>query len=129
MRMFFLRMMALVVCATAVITAQSTQNLAGQWQGTINPGKELRLVFVLTANAASGGYTASPVAAEGKLYFAGEEGDIRVIRTGPKFELLSVNPLGEPCMATPAISDGMIFIRTQHYLFGVGRKSPTPPRQ
>lgn len=55
----FLRMMALILCLSAVMTAQSTQNLAGQWQGTINPGKELRLVFVLTANAASGGYAAS----------------------------------------------------------------------
>jgi len=71
----------------------------------------------------SGGYTASPVAADGKLYFAGEDGDVRVVRAGPKFELLSVNPLGEPCMATPAISDGMIFIRTQHHLFGIGRKA------
>jgi uncharacterized protein (TIGR03435 family) len=54
-----LRMMALILCASALVAAQSTQNLAGQWQGTINPGKELRLVFVLTANAAGGGYTAS----------------------------------------------------------------------
>ena len=55
----FLRMMVVLVCVSAALTAQSTQNLAGQWQGTINPGKELRLVFVLTANAAAGGYTAS----------------------------------------------------------------------
>jgi outer membrane protein assembly factor BamB len=72
----------------------------------------------------SGGYTASPVAADGKLYFPGEDGDVRVIRAGSKFDLLSVNPLGEPCMATPAISDGMIFIRTQHNVFGIGRKAP-----
>jgi outer membrane protein assembly factor BamB len=71
----------------------------------------------------SGGYTASPVAADGNLYFAGEDGDVRVVRAGPKFELLSVNSLGEPCMATPAISDGMIYIRTQHHLFGIGRKA------
>jgi hypothetical protein len=44
-----------------------------------------------------------------------------VVRAGPKFELLAVNPLDDPCMAAPAISDGMIFIRTQHYLFGIGR--------
>ena len=69
-----------------------------------------------------GGYTASPVAADGKVYFTGEEGVVRVVRAGPKFEVLAVNPLGDSCMATPAISDGMIFFRTQHYLFGVGRK-------
>jgi outer membrane protein assembly factor BamB len=70
-----------------------------------------------------GGWTASPVAADGKLYFTSEEGGMRVVRAGPKFELLSVNPLGEACMATPAICDGMIFVRTQHHLLGIGRTS------
>jgi len=74
----------------------------------------------------SGGYTASPVAADGKIYFTGEESCVRVVRAGSKFERLAVNPLGEACLATPAISDGMIFIRTEHHLFGLGRKgSPT----
>jgi outer membrane protein assembly factor BamB len=70
------------------------------------------------------GYTASPVAAEGRIYFAGEDGDVRVVRAGPNYELLAVNPLGEACMATPAISAGMIYIRTQHHLFGIGRNGP-----
>jgi putative CocE/NonD family hydrolase len=70
----------------------------------------------------SGGYTASPVAADGKVYFIGEESGVRVVRAGPKFEVLAVNPLGEPCLATPAISDGMIFVRTQHHLLGLARK-------
>ncbi len=69
-----------------------------------------------------GGYTASPVAADGKLYFMSEEDGARVVAAGPKFRLLATNPLGDPCMATPAISDGMLFIRTQHYLLGVGWK-------
>jgi outer membrane protein assembly factor BamB len=73
----------------------------------------------------SGGFTASPVAADGKLYFAGEDGDVRVIRAGAKFEMLAINPLGEPCVTTPAISDRMIFIRTQNHLFGIGYK-PIP---
>jgi outer membrane protein assembly factor BamB len=70
----------------------------------------------------SGGYSASPVAADGNLYFTSEESDVRVVRAGPKFELLAINPLGDPCVSTPAISDGMLFIRTQHYLLGIGRK-------
>ncbi len=72
----------------------------------------------------TGGYTASAVAADGKIYFTSEESGVRVVRAGPKFELLAVNLLGDPCMATPAISDGMLFVRTQHYLFGIGRKGP-----
>jgi outer membrane protein assembly factor BamB len=72
-----------------------------------------------------GGFTASPVAADGYVYFTGEESGIHVVKAGPNFELVAVNPLGDPCMATPAISDGMIFVRTQHYLFGIGRTAPS----
>jgi outer membrane protein assembly factor BamB len=70
-----------------------------------------------------GGYTASPVAADGKLYFTGEESGVRVVKAGPQFELLAVNPLGDVCLATPAISDGMIFIRTQHFLLAIARQA------
>jgi imidazolonepropionase-like amidohydrolase/outer membrane protein assembly factor BamB len=69
----------------------------------------------------SGGYTASPVAADGRIYFTSEQDGIQVVRAGPKFELLANNPVGEVCMATPAISDGMIFVRTQHHLLGIAR--------
>jgi outer membrane protein assembly factor BamB len=70
-----------------------------------------------------GGYTASPLAADGYLYFTSEQDGIFVVKAGPKFELVAVNLLGdgEPCLATPAISDGMLFVRTRHYLFGIGR--------
>jgi outer membrane protein assembly factor BamB len=71
-----------------------------------------------------GGYTASPVAADGRIYFTSEEGSVRVVRAGPKYALLAVNPLGDPCLATPAVSDGMLFFRTQHYLFGIARAEP-----
>jgi outer membrane protein assembly factor BamB len=79
-----------------------------------------RLVYQERVSSGAG-YSASPVAADGKLYFTSEEGDVRVVRAGPKFEPLAVNRMGEPCMATPAISDGMILIRTQHFLYGIGR--------
>ena len=67
-------------------------------------------------------YTASILAADGRLYFTAEEGEVRVVKAGPTFELLAVNVMDDVCMATPAISDGMIFVRTQHHLFGIGRK-------
>jgi outer membrane protein assembly factor BamB len=67
-------------------------------------------------------YTASPIAAEGRLYFTSEQGAVRVVKAGPKFELLAVNELGDVCMATPAISGGTLFVRSQHYLFALGRK-------
>jgi outer membrane protein assembly factor BamB len=70
----------------------------------------------------SSGYTASPVAADGRLYFAGEDGTVRVVKAGPKYELLASNPLGEVVMATPAIADGMLYVRTQSHLFGLARQ-------
>jgi len=67
------------------------------------------------------GFTASPVAGDGKLYFTSEDGEIFVIPAGPeKPEPRAVNPMGEVCMATPAISGGSLFIRTQHHLVRVG---------
>jgi outer membrane protein assembly factor BamB len=67
-------------------------------------------------------FTASIVAADGKLYCTSEENGVFIIKAGPEYELISANPVGEICMATPAISDGLIFIRGQHHLFCIGRK-------
>ncbi|MBO0723282.1 MAG: PQQ-binding-like beta-propeller repeat protein, partial [Blastocatellia bacterium] len=68
------------------------------------------------------GFTASPVAADGKLYYASEDGDIYVVKAGSKFELLSQNEMGEICMATPAISEGAIFFRTQGHVVAIAGK-------
>lgn len=70
---------------------------------------------------AGGGFSASPVAADGKLYLSGEDGDIFVVNSGSKFKLIATNKMGELLMATPAISDGMIYIRAEHHLFAIGR--------
>jgi hypothetical protein len=53
------------------------------------------------------------VAREGKLYLAGEDGELFFVKAGAKFELLATNPMGESLMATPAISDGMLIVRGQ----------------
>lgn len=66
------------------------------------------------------GFTASPVAANNKLYFTGEYGDIYVVQTGPEFKVLAINPMDEICMATPAISKGVIYFRTRGHLVAVG---------
>ncbi len=65
------------------------------------------------------GFSASPVASNGRIYFTSEEGDVYVIKAGPTFEQLAVNPLGEVAMATPAISDGVMFFRTRTHLVAV----------
>ena len=59
------------------------------------------------------------MAANGLLYLTSQEGDIHVLRTGATPELIQGNPMGEVLMATPAISNGMLFIRGAHNLFAV----------
>ncbi|TKJ33186.1 MAG: pyrrolo-quinoline quinone [Planctomycetes bacterium B3_Pla] len=64
-------------------------------------------------------FSASPVAADGKIYFPAEKGDIYVVRAGPEFKVIAVNKMGETCMSTPAISHGALFFRTRHHLLSV----------
>ncbi len=71
-----------------------------------------------------GAFSASPVAADGKVYFVSEDGDVFVVKADSKFELLARNTIGEVVMATPAIAGNMIVIRGQNHLFGVGTNQP-----
>ena len=66
------------------------------------------------------GFTASPVAGDGKLYFASEDGRVHVVATGKTYKHLATNPLGEQCMATPALSGGLLLLRGQHHVTAVG---------
>ena len=70
------------------------------------------------------GFSSSPVAANGMIYVSSEEGDVYVIKTGSEFKILATNPLNEVCMATPAISEGAMFFRTQDHLVAVGKLRP-----
>jgi outer membrane protein assembly factor BamB len=71
-----------------------------------------------------GAYTASPVAADGKVYFTNEQGQVTVLKAGAEFGVLSQNPLGEVCLSTPAISAGVMFFRTEGHVVAVGRPKP-----
>lgn len=62
------------------------------------------------------GYTASLVAADGRLYCTDEDGLVRVVKTGPTFQLLAVNKLGEECLSHPAISNGKIVFRCRDHV-------------
>jgi len=67
------------------------------------------------------GFSGSPVAADGRIYLPSEDGDIFTVETGRTFKLLGKNSMGEPLMATPAIADGLLLIRTQFHLWAIGR--------
>ena len=68
----------------------------------------------------SSGFTGSAVASGSRIYFAGENGVVLVVKAGREFELLAANDMGETCMATPAIADGTLFVRTRQHLVAVG---------
>lgn len=70
--------------------------------------------------AGGGSFSASPVAADGKLYLTSEDGDIHVVKAGAKYELLGTNAMGQVIMATPAISNGVIYVRGLKDVFAVG---------
>jgi outer membrane protein assembly factor BamB len=65
---------------------------------------------------ASGWFSASPVANAGRVYVTSEEGEVFVVKAGPTYELIARNQLQEPCLASPAISEGRLFFRTQDHL-------------
>lgn len=64
-------------------------------------------------------FTSSGIAADGKLYFSSEDGNVYVVKAGPKFQLLATNAMKDVCMATPAISGNTLYFRTQHFLIAV----------
>ena len=66
-----------------------------------------------------GGFSASPVASDGKLYLPGEDGEIFVVKAGPEFKRIAINKMGERLMATPAISDGILYVRAENHLFAI----------
>ncbi len=69
---------------------------------------------------ALGRYWASPVAADGKVYVASEEGTVTVLEAGPDWRVLSTNELGDPLFATAAIESGRIYFRTRGTLYCFG---------
>jgi len=65
-------------------------------------------------------FYASYVWASGRLYVPSREGDLFVIAAGEKYELLARVPIGEPCFATPAIANGVMYLRTFKHLIAIG---------
>jgi outer membrane protein assembly factor BamB len=70
---------------------------------------------------AGSGFSASPVASDGRIYLSSEDGDIFAVQAGKQFRLLGRFPMGEPLMATPALAGGTMYVRGQRHLFAIGR--------
>jgi outer membrane protein assembly factor BamB len=80
-------------------------------------------VYKERLGSGNSGFTASPVASGGRIYFTSEEGDVYVLAAGDRptgrreLTVLATNRVGEICMATPAIAEGVLYIRSKDHLF------------
>jgi outer membrane protein assembly factor BamB len=93
------------------------------WNGMIQcldpaTGKEIYNAKLGSARS----FIASPVASDGRIYIVDEEGIVYIIQDGDTFKQLAAIPMNGVCMTAPAITDGIIYFRTQNYLYAVGRK-------
>lgn len=68
------------------------------------------------------GFSASPVAADGKIYLSSEDGEITIIAAGTSFRNIGANDMGEPLMATPALSEGVMYVRSAKSVVAIGRR-------
>lgn len=68
-----------------------------------------------------GTFSASPIAAAGRIYITADNGETAVLKPGDKFEVLARNPLGESVQASPAVSGGRLYVRSDKHLFCIGQ--------
>lgn len=93
---------------TSVATCLEAKTGNTVWQGRLG-------------EAAREGFSASPVAVDGKVFFTNDSGETFVLAAGSRFNLLRVNRLGEQTLATPALVDGKWYFRTSEHLLAIGR--------
>jgi outer membrane protein assembly factor BamB len=83
-------------------------------------------VYQARVGTGSSAFSASPVAADGRLYVASENGEVYVLRAGPEQAQLARNDMGEVVMATPAISGGLLVVRTLGHVVGLEERLSSP---
>jgi len=76
---------------------------------------------VLWRNRLGGRYSASPIWAEGRIYFLSEKGKTTIVEAGPEFNVVAQNEIKEKCCASPAVSQKHIFIRSENNLYCIGQ--------
>jgi outer membrane protein assembly factor BamB len=107
---------------TPIVYGELLYTCSNQGVLTAYNAKTGERVYQERLGGTGGAFTASPVASDGKIYLSSEDGDVFVVKAGPKYELLSKNPVGEVMMATPAIADGLVIVRTISNLYAFGEK-------
>jgi outer membrane protein assembly factor BamB len=93
---------------TSIATSLEATTGKVMWQGRLG-------------QAAREGFSASPVAADGKIFFTNDEGETFVVGAGTTFQILHVNRLNAGVLASPALVDGKWYFRTDRELLAIGR--------
>ena len=100
--------------------------VAGDYLLSVNSGGTAFCYEAATGNVfwqeKLGRHHASPVLVNGLVYFINDDGQVNVIKPGQQFDRVAQYELGEECYASPAISDGQVFLRGFKHLFCIGRK-------
>jgi len=78
------------------------------------------VVYQARIGGTGGAYVASPVIADGRIFFTSEECTVHVAAAGPEYRDIVSNDMDDVCWATPAISDGLLVIRTLRFVYGIG---------
>ena len=73
-------------------------------------------------------FSASPIAANGLVYYFPDNGEVKVVRPGEKLDIVATNALGQSCFASPAVSGGRIYVRGERDLFCIGPKFDAPSK-
>jgi outer membrane protein assembly factor BamB len=71
---------------------------------------------------ARGDYFSSPLTGDGKIYATSDDGETSIIAARPTFELLATNSVGERVMASPAVADGILYLRSDQHLFAISAR-------
>jgi outer membrane protein assembly factor BamB len=92
----------------SIVTAYDAKSGSVLWQGRLG-------------EAVREGFSASPVGVDGKVFFTNDQGETFVLKAGKTFELMHVNRMNEPMLASPAMVDGTWYFRTHGHLIAVGK--------
>lgn len=102
-----------------------SQLIVGDYLYMVNDKGVVSCVDVETGDVSwthrmQGRHSASPIYADGRIYFFGEDGKMRVIASDPtEFHLLADNKLDAGCMASPAVVDDALIVRTKTHLYRI----------
>lgn len=105
---------------TPVVYGEQLYTVSNQGVITAYNAKTGERLYQERLGGKGGAFTASPVASAGRIYLSSEDGDVFVVKAGPKYELLATNPVGEVMMATPAINKGRLVVRGVKSLYAFG---------